>query len=99
MGLHSSVAITSNLFLHRSLRLPVHGVLQVIRMRFTLNVLISCPLKLPRLDTFDFNSFAVIRARAARRNVSLLHSETNEELHKEKFLIRLMHTEYLSFPN
>lgn len=75
------------------------AVSQVIRMRFALNVLISCPLKLPRLEAFDFDSFAVIRARATGRDVSHSHSETNEELHKEKFLIRLMHTEYLSFPN
>lgn len=60
------------------------AVLQVIRMRFSLNVLISCPLKPPRLEAFDFNSFAVIRARATRR-VSPLHSETNEELEGEVF--------------
>ena len=53
-------------------------------MRFSLNVLISCPLKPPRLEAFDFNSFAVIRARATRR-VPPLHSETNEELEGEVF--------------
>lgn len=75
-------------------------VSQVIQMRFTLNVLISRPLKHPRLEAFDFNSFAEIRARVTRaRRISSLHSETNEELHKGKFLIRLMHTEYLSFSN
>lgn len=62
------------------------------------NVLISRPLKLFRLEAFDFNTFRMIRVALMRR-VSLLHLVTNEELHKEKFLIRLMHVEYLSFPN
>lgn len=62
---------------------------------FSFSLFILRPLKAPRLETFDFDSAHQQRRRTAFH----FYIQKQMKSRTRKFLIRLMHTEYLSFPN